>query len=101
MDDLSRTSRSRHRSRSRSRRHSDHRSSSHSPRESTTNADNNPKQTQFFPVPVPYYQPTPQPAQPPLISSNNHNPPMSYLMPQVKQQFIEENIQPTVKICHF
>src|SRR5690242_18089052 len=102
MDELPRMSRS-HR-RSRSCRHSSHRSRSHSPRESTlggnNSQDNNTKQPQFIPIPVPYYQPSAQPLPPsssqpttqvPNASSNNNtnssNQPMSYIIQQPKQQF--------------
>jgi hypothetical protein len=111
MEELPRMSRSRRRSRS--RRHSGHRSRSHSPRENTSGGnnsqDNNTKQTQFIPIPVPYYQPQaqPQPApqqqpQAPTAQSNNpNNQPMSYVIPQPKQQYIEEFIQSSVRIVCF
>ena len=108
MDELSRTSRSRHRSRSRSCRHSSHRSRSYSPRDSTIADDNTKKQPQFIPIPVPYYQPQPPTAaqqrtttHTPTASSNNNTQPISYIMPQAKPQYIEENIQPTVRIFLF
>ncbi|CAF2865463.1 unnamed protein product [Rotaria sp. Silwood2] len=115
MDELTRMSGSRRHSRS--CRHSSHRSRSRSPRENSSTGnntqDNNAKQPQFIPIPVPYYQPPTQLPQPPPIQStaqtlnttsnnnsnnnNNHNQPMSYIIQQPKQQFIEEIIQPTPK----
>jgi hypothetical protein len=114
MDEVSRVSRSRRRS----RRHSNHRSRSHSPRESSSGGnnsqENNLKQPQFIPIPIPYYQPPmhPQPSssQPTTqalnASSNNNNnsntnQPMSYVIQPPKQQFIEEIIQPTVRTDDF
>jgi hypothetical protein len=95
MDEYPRTSRS-HRH---SRRHSSHRSRSYSPRESTTTTENNHKQTQFVPISVPYYQPQTQPSQSAPIISTNKSQPISYIIPHVKQQFIEENNhQPSVRI---
>jgi hypothetical protein len=116
MEDMSRMSRTRRRSRS--RRHSSHRSRSHSPRESSSGGnnsqDNNVKQPQFIPIPVPYYQAPTQSqqisSQPTTQTSNitsnnnnnnnhnhNHNQPMSYIIQPPKQQFVEEFIPQTVK----
>jgi hypothetical protein len=98
MDELPRTNRSRRRSRSRSRRHSSYRSRSYSPLASTTVTENNQNQTSF----MPYYQPQSQPSQPaPITSINNKSQPISYILPQAKQQFIEEYNQPTVRIFSF
>lgn len=105
MDEFPRTTRSRRRSRS--RRHSGRRSRSHSPRESlaggNNSQDNNLKQPQFIPIPVPYYQPpiptqasSSQPATQPLnvpSNSNINNPPMTYVIQPPKQQFMEESVQ--------
>lgn len=109
MEDFSRASRSRRRSRS--RRHSDHRSRSHSPRESlaggNNSQDNHLKQPQFIPIPVPYYQPPMQPqassSQPPSQSlnmpstSNNNNQPMAYVLQPSKQQLMDELVQSPVR----
>lgn len=101
MDELPRSSRSRRRSRSR------HRSRSQSPFASTiandsNNNNNNQKQTQFIPIPVPYYQPPIQPSQPgPVTSTNTNSQPMSYMIPQAKQQFVEDNNQLPVNISSF
>ncbi|CAF0790338.1 unnamed protein product [Rotaria sp. Silwood1] len=116
MEELSRMSGSRRHSRS--RRHSSHRSRSRSPRENSSTGnnaqDNNIKQPQFIPIPVPYYQPPTQPPQPqpqPTVqtlnttsnnnnhnhNNNNNNQPISYFIQPPKQQFIEEMFQPTPK----
>ncbi|CAF1122715.1 unnamed protein product [Rotaria sp. Silwood1] len=102
MDELSRMGRS-HR-RSRSRRQSSHRSRSNSPDESTVIDDNNnQKQTQFIPIPVPYYHPQQVPSsqttkmQIPIASTNNNQPAISYIVPQPKQQYVEDTIQPNTK----
>jgi len=97
MDDLPRMSRSRRRSRS--RRYSSHRSRSYSSDESPINTDTKHKQTQFIPITVPYYQPQSQSA--PIMSTNNNSQPISYMVPQAKQQFIEENNQSTVRTFLF
>ena len=109
MEELSRTGRSRRRS----RRHSSHRSRSHSPRDSlaggNNSQDNNLKQPQFIPIPVPYYQPpiqtqpsSSQPTTQPLnvpSNSNTNNQPMTYVIQPSKQQFMEELVQqPAVRI---
>jgi len=109
MDEVSRASHSRHRSRSRSCRHSSHRSRSYSPRDSPTSDDNNnnQKQTQFIPIAVPYYQPQQatssqlKPMQTPNVASNNNSSSISYIMPQAQQQYRDENIQSTVRIFLF
>lgn len=104
MEDFSRTSRSRRRSRS--RRHSDHRSRSHSPRDSSAGGnnsqDNHLKQPQFIPIPVPYYQPPLQPqtssSQPHTpATSNNNNQPMTYVLQPSKQQqeLVQSPVRPT------
>ncbi|CAF2803347.1 unnamed protein product [Rotaria sp. Silwood2] len=104
MDDVSRSSRSRRRSRS--RRQSGHRSRSNSPDESTVIEDNNPKQTQFIPIPVPYYHPQQVPSsqttkmQAPVVSTNNNQQGISYIVPQTKQQYIEDTIQPNTKVAN-
>ncbi|CAF1466994.1 unnamed protein product [Rotaria sordida] len=115
MEELARMSGSRRHSRS--CRHSSHRSRSRSPRENTSTGNNtqdnnnNIKQPQFIPIPVPYYQPPTQPPAQPTVQTlntpsnnnnnnnniNNNNQPISYIIPQPKQQFIEEYIQPTAK----
>jgi hypothetical protein len=98
MDELSYPNRSRRRSRSRSR----HRSRSRSPHESTIATEHNQRQTQYIPIPVPYYQPQAHSSQPaPMTSSNTKSQPVSYLIPQAKQQFINENNQSTVKNLFF
>ncbi|CAF1063247.1 unnamed protein product [Rotaria sordida] len=106
MDDLSRTNRSSRR-RPRIRRQSSHRSRSNSPDESTIIDDNNQKQTQFIPIPIPYYQPqqtasTSQTTklQTPMISSNNNPSSISYIVPQSKQQYMEETVQPNTKVTN-
>jgi hypothetical protein len=109
MDEVSRASHSRHRSRSRSCRHSSHRSRSYSPRDSPISDDNNnnQKQTQFIPIAVPYYQPQQatssqlKPMQTPNVASNNNSSSISYIMPQAQQQYRDENIQSTVRIFLF
>ncbi len=98
MDDLPRISRSRRRS----RRYSSHRSRSYSPHESPTITDTKQKQTQFIPISVPYYQPQAQQSQPAsIMPTNNNSQPISYIVPQAKQQFIEENNQSTVRTFLF
>lgn len=82
MDAYSRSSRPRQPPYSRSR----HRSRSSSPAEST-NDTNVPQQTQFIPIPVPYYQPQAQ-SQP---TSNINGKPISYVIPQAKQQYLDES----------
>jgi hypothetical protein len=94
---MSRSHRSRRRSRSRQR------SRSPSPFASTivtdSNTNHHQKQTQFIPIPVPYYHPQIQPSQPgPVTSPNKNSQPVSYLIPQAKQQFIDDNNQLTVNI---
>jgi hypothetical protein len=96
---MPRTNRSRHRSHScrRSSRHS----RSYSPHESTITTENNnhSRPNQVIPIHVPYYQPqststlsqaiTTQTQIPP---TNNHNfQPVSYIMPQPKQQYVEDH----------
>lgn len=102
MDEIPRMSRSRHRSHScrRSSRHS----RSYSPRDSTMTTDNNnsSKTAQFIPIPVPYYHPQSATAlsqgtttQTQMTSSSNNHPrPVSYIIPQTKQQYVED---PNVK----
>lgn len=91
IDELTRSNHSRRHSRSRPR------SRSRSPLETTTMTESNPKQTQFVPIPVPYYQPVP------MTSNNTNSQPVSYLIPQNKQQFVGENNQTIVRISfvHF
>jgi len=90
------------RSRRRSRRYSSHRSRSYSPHESTTITDTKQKQTQFIPISVPYYQPQAHQSQPAsIMPTNNNSQPISYIVPQAKQQFIEENNQSTVRNFSF
>jgi hypothetical protein len=66
------------------------------------------KQPQFIPIPVPYYQPPAQPPSQPStqtsntssnnnINNNNNNQPMTYVIQQPKQRFVEEIIQSAVK----
>lgn len=112
MDELPRGSRSRRRSHSRSRRQSDHRSRSNSPDASSTGGDNNQKQTQFIPIPVPYYHPQQMPAtqttpatqqsktQAPTTMLNNNPSTMSYMVPQTKQ-YNDDNLQSAVRYLHF
>ncbi|CAF1112212.1 unnamed protein product [Adineta ricciae] len=104
FDECPHVSRSRHRSHSRSRHHSRNRSRSYSPQESTAPVDSTPKATQFVPIPVPYYQPqsqVPPPAKPSTqtsaMASSNTSQPMSYVLPQNNQQFIEGSSQTIMK----
>jgi hypothetical protein len=126
MEELGGMNRSRRHSRSRSRRYSGHRSRSHSPPENPsdtrTSQEKTNKQTQFIPIPIPYYQPPPPPPPPPPPSSslpataatvpsqntlsnsnlfgNGLNQPISYILQQPKPQFMEEFIQPNVRRTH-
>lgn len=97
--DEPRTTRSRRRARSHSRRHSNRCSRSYSSRESSPMPDHNPKPTQFVPAPMPYYQPKIQST--PMTSNNVNSQPISYMIPQVKQQFVEEKPQLNVRIPFF
>lgn len=80
MDEYPRSHRSHRRSRRRSRSYS-------SP--SSITEVNTSKQPQFIPVPVPYYQPQGQTQ----TVSNTNSKPMSYVVPQQKQQFLDETNQ--------
>jgi hypothetical protein len=94
MDEVPRSTRSHRRSRSRHRSRSQSPFLSTTPTDNNNNNNNNQKQTQFIPIPVPYYQPQVQPSQPgPVTSTNTNSQPISYIIPQAKQQFVDDNNQ--------